>query len=165
MHLETAFAAISFSYQNRMAFALEQHRAGVPLVGFTSNTVPWELIRASGAFPILVSPAATPALSEPDIERWMEPTFDSRIRAIFHATLKGDWSFLKLLVIHGHPNRSTNCIYTYAKWSAKGAARRYHRFIFTTFCTHGRFAAGNMGGNGPKTSEDIWKRSPGRRYS
>ena len=95
-----ALEKLLWHYQHRSAEAREQHKAGVPVVGFTSNTVPWELIRAAGCFPVLIGPDLDvfdkPA---PFADSLMEPVFDSRIRAIFHDILSGAWSFLRLLII------------------------------------------------------------------
>ena len=41
---------LQFHYQNRTFTALEKHKAGVPVIGYTSNTVPIELIE-SGILP------------------------------------------------------------------------------------------------------------------
>ena len=91
-----ALAQLQWHYENRQAAALAQHRAGILVVGLTSNTVPYELVRAAGFFPVLLSPphAATPLADE-----FMEPIFESGIRCIFDRVLAGDWSFLKLLII------------------------------------------------------------------
>jgi benzoyl-CoA reductase/2-hydroxyglutaryl-CoA dehydratase subunit BcrC/BadD/HgdB len=95
-----AFETLFWHYQHRSAEALSQHKAGVPIVGFTSNTVPWELIRAAGCFPVLAAPAfeacdnPTP-LADPLMER----VFESRIRILFDDILSGAWHFLKLLII------------------------------------------------------------------
>jgi benzoyl-CoA reductase/2-hydroxyglutaryl-CoA dehydratase subunit BcrC/BadD/HgdB len=96
LSVDAALAALSGHYQNRRAVALEKHAAGMPVVGFTSNTIPWELIRAAGCFPVLVSPLSG---ATPLADQFMEPVFDRRIRGIFDAVLAGDWSFLKLLII------------------------------------------------------------------
>jgi hypothetical protein len=95
-----AFETLLWHYQHRAAEALSQHQVGVPVVGFTSNTVPWELVRAAGCFPVLVDPgfdalhSATP-LADP----LMEPVFDSRTRRLFESILSGAWNFLTLLIV------------------------------------------------------------------
>lgn len=95
-----AFEKLLWHYQHPSAEALAQHKAGVPVVGFTSNTVPWELIRAAGCFPVLIGPDLdAPAKPAPLAGSLMEPVFDSRIRAIFSDLLSGAWSFLRLLII------------------------------------------------------------------
>lgn len=84
-------------YENPMARALEAHRSGIPVVGLTSNTVPWELIRAAGFFPVMLRPAqrATPAADE-----FMEKNvFKARIRQIFESAISGDWSFLRAIIL------------------------------------------------------------------
>ncbi len=93
--MSTAREQLRWYYANRAAWALEQHRAGAPVIGFTANTVPYELIRAAGAAPALVNP---PGAATPLADEWMEPVFDHSIRVTFDRVLAGDWSFLKLLI-------------------------------------------------------------------
>ena len=95
-----AFEKLLWHYQHRSAEALKQHKAGAPVVGFTSNTVPWELIRAAGCFPVLIGPDLE-VFDRPNslADSVMEPVFQPRIRAIFNDILSGSWSFLQLLVI------------------------------------------------------------------
>jgi benzoyl-CoA reductase/2-hydroxyglutaryl-CoA dehydratase subunit BcrC/BadD/HgdB len=95
-----ALETFRWHYENRSAEALAQHKAGVPVVGYTSNTVTWELIRAAGCFPVLLAPNPSAlGAPTPHADQLMEPVFDSRIRAIFEEILAGAWSFLDLLVI------------------------------------------------------------------
>ena len=54
--MKTALEKLRWHYENRRVVALEKHEAGIPVVGFTANTVPYELIRAAGCFPVLLSP-------------------------------------------------------------------------------------------------------------
>jgi benzoyl-CoA reductase/2-hydroxyglutaryl-CoA dehydratase subunit BcrC/BadD/HgdB len=95
-----AFETLLWHYQHRAAEALSQHQAGVPVVGFTSNTVPWELIRAAGCFPVLIDPGLD-ALNTPTprADPLMEPVFDSRTRRVFDSILSGFWNFLSLLIV------------------------------------------------------------------
>jgi benzoyl-CoA reductase/2-hydroxyglutaryl-CoA dehydratase subunit BcrC/BadD/HgdB len=95
-----ALETILWHYQHRAAEALRQHKTGVPVVGCTSNTVPWELVRAAGCFPVLVAPDLD-ALdgSTPLANPLLEPVFDSRIRRIFDSILSGAWNFLRLLIV------------------------------------------------------------------
>jgi len=53
---------------------------GRPLVGVTSNTVPWELLRAAGFDPVLLSPRRQ---LTPGADRYMEDVFSARMKAIF----------------------------------------------------------------------------------
>ncbi len=50
------------------------------MVGVTSNTVPWELLRAAGLHPVLLS---SRGLRTPRADRYMEDVFSARIKAIF----------------------------------------------------------------------------------
>jgi benzoyl-CoA reductase/2-hydroxyglutaryl-CoA dehydratase subunit BcrC/BadD/HgdB len=87
---------LRWHYEHRQAVARAQHRAGVPVIGYTSNTVPYELIRAAGCFPLLLS---APRDTTPQADVWMEPVFDWRIRELFDSALAGEWDWLSLLVI------------------------------------------------------------------
>ncbi len=95
-----ALETLRWHYQHRAAEALAQHKAGVPVVGYTSNTVPSELIRAAGCFPVLLAPDLE-ALAKPTplADKLMESVFESRVRGIFEEILAGEWQFLKLLII------------------------------------------------------------------
>jgi benzoyl-CoA reductase/2-hydroxyglutaryl-CoA dehydratase subunit BcrC/BadD/HgdB len=92
-----AATRLAWHYENPMAAALTAHAAGIPVVGLTSNTVPWELVRAAGFFPVMLRPAqgATPAADE-----FMETNvFPERIRQIFESTVGGEWSFLRAIIL------------------------------------------------------------------
>ena len=91
-----AYARLKHAYENPLETALEKHREGVPVAGYTSNTVPWELLRATGFFPVLLQ-AHTSGTPHADV--YMEPVFTRRIRSLFEVLLGGTWSFLKTLVI------------------------------------------------------------------
>jgi benzoyl-CoA reductase/2-hydroxyglutaryl-CoA dehydratase subunit BcrC/BadD/HgdB len=95
-----ALATLRWHYTHRAAEALARHKAGDRVVGYTSNTVPWELIRAAGCFPVLLGPELeTLAQPTPHADKFMEPAFDPRVRGIFEEILSGAWSFLDLLII------------------------------------------------------------------
>jgi hypothetical protein len=95
-----ALETLRWNYQHRAAEALARHKAGDREVGYTSNTMPWELIRAAGCLPVLLGPdLETLAQPAPHDDPFMEPGFDSRIRGIFQEILSGAWSFLDLLII------------------------------------------------------------------
>jgi len=114
-----AFEKLLWHYHHRSAEALEQHNAGVPAVGYTSNTVPWELIRAAGCFPVLIGPDLDIlGKSIPLAESLMEPVFDSRVRAIFADILSGAWSFLRLLIIP-RTSEPENKLYLYLREVAR----------------------------------------------
>jgi benzoyl-CoA reductase/2-hydroxyglutaryl-CoA dehydratase subunit BcrC/BadD/HgdB len=114
-----ALEKLLWHYQHRSAEALAQHKAGVPVVAFTSNTVPWELIRAAGCFPVLIGPELD-ALDQPTplADSLMEPVFDSRSRTIFNDVLSGAWSFLRLLIIP-RTSEPENKLYLYLREVAR----------------------------------------------
>jgi benzoyl-CoA reductase/2-hydroxyglutaryl-CoA dehydratase subunit BcrC/BadD/HgdB len=92
-----AAARLASTYENPTTEALEAHRTGVPVIGLTSNTVPWELVRAAGLFPFVFRPVrrATPA----EDEFMEENVFAPRIRALFGGLVSGEWSFLRAVII------------------------------------------------------------------
>jgi benzoyl-CoA reductase/2-hydroxyglutaryl-CoA dehydratase subunit BcrC/BadD/HgdB len=65
-------------------------------VGITSNTVPWEILRAAGYAPRLLEADEGPA---PYADRFMEDVFDSRIRTVFDRLCAGKWNDLEMVVI------------------------------------------------------------------
>ena len=65
-------------------------------VGITSNTVPWEILRAVGYSPRLLEFEPGPT---PYADRFMEEVFDRRIRVIFDRLCAGAWKDLDLVVI------------------------------------------------------------------
>ncbi len=71
-------------------------RNGRPLIGVTSNTVPWELVGAAGFQPILLSPHRT---ATPLADRYMEDIFSPRIRAIFDFLLSPEAEVLSAVII------------------------------------------------------------------
>src|SRR5690349_18372174 len=64
--------------------------------GVTSNTVPWEILRAAGYFPRLLEYEPGPA---PYADRYMEEVFAPRIRLIFDRLCAGRGKDLDLVVI------------------------------------------------------------------
>ena len=68
----------------------------LPVAGVTSNTVPWEALRAAGFFPVLLSP---PRGKTEHADAYMEDVFDARIRGIFEKLLSGEWESIDTLVI------------------------------------------------------------------
>ncbi len=88
---------LAWHYENPIALALEAHRAGIPVVGITSNTIPWELVRAAGCFPLMLRAdrRATPAADE-----YMETdVFPGRIRQIFDSVVSGECDFLRAIFL------------------------------------------------------------------
>lgn len=64
--------------------------------GFTSNTFPWEILRAAGYSPRLLEADSGPT---PIAGCFMEDVFDRRIRVIFDRLCAGAWSDLHLVAI------------------------------------------------------------------
>jgi benzoyl-CoA reductase/2-hydroxyglutaryl-CoA dehydratase subunit BcrC/BadD/HgdB len=88
---------LRWHYENPTAEAAASAAGGFPVVGMTSNTAPWELIRAAGAFPFVINPRNANCT---DVGCFMEEgVFEERIRAIFGAAIAGELQHLSLLVI------------------------------------------------------------------
>lgn len=94
--MSESFKILQFHYQNRQFTALEKHKNGVPVIGYTSNTVPVELIESAGFYPTLVDADCKDFTGS---DQFMEPVFDQRTKSIFHEILSGKWAFLKVLII------------------------------------------------------------------
>ena len=93
----SAVEQLTWHYEHPFAQAIEIARKGTPVAGMTSNTVPWELLRAAGYFPIMLNPASGPSRFA---DRFMEDgVFSARIRGIFDGIASGAWPFLKLVVV------------------------------------------------------------------
>jgi len=91
-----SLAALKNAYENPLSAALRKHQDGVPVVGYTSNTVPWELLRVAGFFPVLIQAHAA---ETPHADPYMEPVFSPRMRSLFDGLLNGTWSFLRTLIV------------------------------------------------------------------
>ena len=91
-----ATSALAEAYRQRGSALLEQASTKAQIVGITSNTVPWELLRAAGCDPVLVSPPAGPT---PNADQLMEPAFEPRIRQILESTLAGKAAALRHIII------------------------------------------------------------------
>lgn len=93
----SAVEQLTWHYEHPFAQAIELSRKGTPVAGMTSNTVPWELLRAAGYFPVMLNPAGGPSRFA---DRYMEDgVFSARIRGIFDGIASGAWPFLKLVVV------------------------------------------------------------------
>jgi hypothetical protein len=68
----------------------------LPVMGVTSNTVPWELLRAAGFNPVLLSPRCP---RTPRADRYMEEVFSARMKAVFDLLLSHDAAPLSAVVI------------------------------------------------------------------
>ncbi|HEX5228372.1 MAG TPA: 2-hydroxyacyl-CoA dehydratase family protein [Bryobacteraceae bacterium] len=88
--MTSAIATLSNIYHRRIP------PVGLPVIGLTSNTVPWELIRAAGFQPFLLSPLKN---ATPLADRYMEDVFTARLKAVFDFLLSRDAEALKAVVI------------------------------------------------------------------
>jgi benzoyl-CoA reductase/2-hydroxyglutaryl-CoA dehydratase subunit BcrC/BadD/HgdB len=66
------------------------------MVGVTSNTVPWELLRAAGFDPVLLSPRRQ---LTPLADRYMEDVFSARMKAIFDFLISPESASISAVVI------------------------------------------------------------------
>jgi hypothetical protein len=64
--------------------------------GITSNTVPWEILRAAGYSPRLLEHEPGPT---PYADRYMENVFNPKFRTIFDRLCAGAWNNLELVVV------------------------------------------------------------------
>jgi benzoyl-CoA reductase/2-hydroxyglutaryl-CoA dehydratase subunit BcrC/BadD/HgdB len=86
--------------QNPHAMALQQHASGSAVIGWTSGTVPRELLRAAGAFPVLLRPEASNNGAGSELaDQILEDVFDRRTRALFEFLTSPASAFLDLVVI------------------------------------------------------------------
>jgi benzoyl-CoA reductase/2-hydroxyglutaryl-CoA dehydratase subunit BcrC/BadD/HgdB len=90
--VSSAIATLTKIYTGRAI----QTKAGVPVVGVTSNTVPWELLRAAGFDPVLLSPQRR---HTPRADSYMEDVFSGRMKAVFDWLISGEAAFLSAAVI------------------------------------------------------------------
>jgi len=68
----------------------------MPVVGITSNTVPWELLRAAGLRPFLLSPRRQ---HTPLADRYLEDVFSARMKAVFDFLISAEGKLLSAVVI------------------------------------------------------------------
>ncbi len=66
------------------------------IAGITSNTVPWEILRAGGYTPRLLEDELGPT---PMADRFMEDVFERRFRVIFDRLCTGAWKHLEVVVV------------------------------------------------------------------
>jgi benzoyl-CoA reductase/2-hydroxyglutaryl-CoA dehydratase subunit BcrC/BadD/HgdB len=90
--VSSAISTLTKVYRERAI----RSQGGLAMVGVTSNTVPWELLRAAGLHPILLSPRP---LHTPLADRYMEDVFSSRMKAIFDFLISPEAACLSAVVI------------------------------------------------------------------
>ena len=92
------FARFAAAYADRDADARAWKAAGGKVAGYMTNTVPVELLRAAGFFPLQLS-GGVPGAPTPRADRYMEELFDPIVRSVFERLLAGDYAFLDLIVL------------------------------------------------------------------
>ena len=85
------------------------------VAGITSNTVPWEILRAAGYDPCLMENEPGPT---PCADRFMESVFDRRMRVIFDRLCRGSWKHLELVVI-SRTSEQEHKLYLYLREAAR----------------------------------------------
>jgi benzoyl-CoA reductase/2-hydroxyglutaryl-CoA dehydratase subunit BcrC/BadD/HgdB len=106
----------------------------IPAAGFTSHTVPWEILRAAGFAPILLEADAGPT---PLADRFMErDVFGRRIRVIFDRLASGAWEHLGLVAIP-RTSEQEHKLYLYLREMSRahGAAKMPKLFFYNLLQT------------------------------
>ena len=89
-------AFLQQAYGDRLAAARAAHAAGTPVVGYVGNTVPVELITATGCFAVRIAPVAGDAHRA---DAHVESFSDLDTRLIFAAYCEGAYDCLRLLIV------------------------------------------------------------------
>jgi benzoyl-CoA reductase/2-hydroxyglutaryl-CoA dehydratase subunit BcrC/BadD/HgdB len=84
-------------YREREQAARAENDSGGKVIGYFSNNVPVELIRAAGFFPVRLT--GDPRETTETGDRYMEEFHDGDIRSIFDRTLRGHFNFCDLIVV------------------------------------------------------------------
>lgn len=94
---EPALAVLRHAYSERLALARAAAARGARVIGLIGNTIPSELILASGAEPVLVTP--DPSRPTPHADMFMEAVIPPETKALFESAATGELAFLELLVL------------------------------------------------------------------
>ena len=94
---ERALSVLRHAYTKRLDLARDAHAGGARLIGLIGNTIPGELILASGAHPVLVT--ADLSRRTPHADVFMEAIIPPETRALFESAASGELAFLELLVL------------------------------------------------------------------
>ncbi len=96
-YVEPALVLLRHAYTERLEIARQAHASGGRVIGVVGNTIPRELILASGAQPVLVT--ADLSRPTPHADVFMEAIIPPEIRALFESAASGELAFLELLVL------------------------------------------------------------------
>jgi benzoyl-CoA reductase/2-hydroxyglutaryl-CoA dehydratase subunit BcrC/BadD/HgdB len=92
----------------------------MPLVAVTGNTAPWELLRAAGLLPILLSPRRQ---QTPLADRYMEDVFSARMKAVFDFLISPASACLSAVVIP-RTSEQEHKLYLYLREVVRQGAER-----------------------------------------
>ncbi len=114
----SAVEQLTWHYEHPFAQAMEEAGDGMPVAGATSNTVPWELLRAAGYFPVMLNPPRGPV---PVADQFMEEgVFSARMRGIFDGIASRAWPFLTMVVIPRTSEQELQTLSVFARDGASG---------------------------------------------
>jgi benzoyl-CoA reductase/2-hydroxyglutaryl-CoA dehydratase subunit BcrC/BadD/HgdB len=94
---ERALSVLRHAYTERLELARGAHVGGARVIGMIGNTIPSELVLASGAHPVLVT--ADLSRPTPHSDVFMEAIIPPETRALLEAAASGELAFLELLVL------------------------------------------------------------------
>lgn len=94
--MSAAYRSLLAAYGDRLAASRLAAAQREKVVGYVGNTVPVELIAASGCHPVRIAPVT----GDPSrADRWIEPISDTDVRLIFADYLAGAYDHCSLLVV------------------------------------------------------------------
>jgi benzoyl-CoA reductase/2-hydroxyglutaryl-CoA dehydratase subunit BcrC/BadD/HgdB len=93
----TSLETMKRHYQRRDLAAREWKQKGGKVVGYVSDDVPEEMIRAAGFFPFRIS--GDPRCGTGEADRYTEPFYDPSVRSMLNMLLTGRYDFLDFLVV------------------------------------------------------------------
>jgi len=99
----------------------------MPVVGITSNTVPWELLRAAGLRPFLLSPHRE---NTPLADSYMEDVFSARMKAVFDFLISAEAAPLRAVVVP-RTSEQEHKLYLYLREVVRqGTERAPHAILY-----------------------------------
>jgi len=107
--LSSGLVSLQRAYAERLEIARGAHRQGQHIVALVGNTIPIELVLASGRLPTLVT--ADRIRPTPNAAVYMEDIVSPETRALFESAATGELEFLDLLVL----SRPYSQLYYYLK--------------------------------------------------
>ncbi len=118
--MTSAISALTKIYTER---AIPQSK--MPLAGVTSNTAPWEMLRAAGLQPVLLGPRRRVT---PLADRYMEDVFSARMKAVFDFLISSDSALLSMVVIP-RTSEQEHKLYLYLREVVRQGAERTPELI------------------------------------